>query len=309
MSDEPAFLTSLLDSLDDEVNTVLNNSDIPVVDKDGTFDAKDIPSSSSDTWIKLPEVVAVVCDLKGSTHLGTGKHDKSTARIYKSGVEGAVRIFHEFGANFIDIQGDGGFGLFWGERAHERAFCAAVTIRTFSERHFVSRLEARWPEAPATGYKVGMHVGRTLVKRIGTRRVVSEQEAVWAGKPVNYAAKCAQSAERHEVVVTQAVWDRLKDNDFIAFSCDCNDGPEAHLWSDKTVETLPDDEQAVVVLTAPWCLTCGPSFCEAIMDGHTQRESVTPSTRGAISMLKMARALEARKARVLERQRSRRGVW
>ena len=44
MSDEPAFLTSLLDSLDDEVNTVLNNSDIPVVKKDGTFKAQDIPS-------------------------------------------------------------------------------------------------------------------------------------------------------------------------------------------------------------------------------------------------------------------------
>ncbi len=92
MSDEPAFLTSLLDALGEEVNTVLNNSDIPVVEKDGTFKAQDIPSSSSDTWIKLPEVVAVVCDLKGSTHLGTGKHDKSTARIYKSSVEGAVRI-------------------------------------------------------------------------------------------------------------------------------------------------------------------------------------------------------------------------
>ena len=108
MSDEPAFLTSLLDALGEEVNTVLNNSDIPVVEKDGTFNAQDIPSSSSNTWIKLPDIVAVVCDLKGSTHLGTGKHDKSTARIYKSSVEGAVRIFHEFEANFIDIQGDGG---------------------------------------------------------------------------------------------------------------------------------------------------------------------------------------------------------
>ncbi|MFL0580873.1 hypothetical protein [Dietzia sp. 179-F 9C3 NHS] len=55
MSDEPAFLTSLLDELVEEVNTVLNNSDIPVVEKDGTFKAQGIPSSSSDTWIKLPD--------------------------------------------------------------------------------------------------------------------------------------------------------------------------------------------------------------------------------------------------------------
>ena len=59
MSDEPFFLTSLLDTLGEDVNTVLNNSDMSVVEKDGSFDAKDIPSSSSDTWIKMPEVVAV----------------------------------------------------------------------------------------------------------------------------------------------------------------------------------------------------------------------------------------------------------
>lgn len=309
MADDDPFLTSLLDSLGKEVNTVLNNSPITVEEKDGYFKAEDIPSSSSDTWIKLPEVVAVVCDLKGSTHLGTGKHDTSTARIYKSGVEGAVRILHEFEANFIDIQGDGGFGLFWGDRAYERAFCAAVTIRTFSEKHFVKTLETRWPDAPATGYKVGIHAGRTLVKRIGTRRVVSEQEAVWAGKPVNYAAKCAQSSDQHQVIVTQTVWDKLKNNDFITFSCDCNGGPTVKLWSDKTVETLPSEEQAVVVLESPWCATCGPSFCDAIMAGETKRKSVTPSLRLSINLLKMTEALEARKARTMQRQRDRRGTW
>ncbi|MCR8675505.1 hypothetical protein NWP10_06780 [Micrococcus sp. HG099] len=295
MSDKPAFLTSLLDDLGEEVNTVLNNSDIPVVDKDGTFDAKDIPSSSSTTWIKLPEVVAVVCDLKGSTHLGTGKHDKSTARIYKASVEGAVRIFHEFDANFIDIQGDGGFGLFWGDKAYERALCAGVTIKTFSE-DLVAQLEKRWPDAPETGYKVGIHAARTLVKRIGTRRVVSEQEAVWAGRPVNYAAKCAQAAERHQMVVTQQVWDKFKKNDYIAFSCDCKNGPSANLWMDITVEPLPENDQAGVVLGSGWCGKCGPMFCDAIMAGETKRE-IPINIRNTISRMAMEKALEAKRGR------------
>ena len=123
MSHSPLSLTSLLDSLDDEVNTVLNNSQVNVIERGEDFKIADTTTSSSDTWIKLSDVVAVVCDLKGSTHLGTGKHDQSTARVYKSGVEGAVRILHEFDADFIDIQGDGGFGLFWGERSYERALC------------------------------------------------------------------------------------------------------------------------------------------------------------------------------------------
>ena len=294
MTDEQPFLKALLDALGDEVNTVLNNSAVPVVEKDGSFDAKDIPSSSSDTWIKLPEVVAVVCDLKGSTHLGTGKHDTSTARIYKSSVEGAVSILHNFEANFIDIQGDGGFGLFWGDRAYERALCAAVTIRTFSE-DLVERLNKRWPGAPETGYKVGIHAARTLVKSIGTRRVISEQEAVWAGRPVNYAAKCAQAADRHQVIVTQRVWEKFKNNDFIAFSCDCNDGPTANLWNDTTVDRLPSEDQAAVVLNSGWCKTCGPSYCDAILAGQTKRE-IPGHVRSGISSMKMAAALEAKNA-------------
>ncbi|QIN28454.1 hypothetical protein [Brevibacterium luteolum] len=295
MNDESDFLTSLLDSLGKEVNTVLNDSEVSVVEKDGSFDANNIHSPSSDTWIKLPEVVAVVCDLKGSTHFGTGKYDSSTARIYKSSVEGAVRILHEFEANFIDIQGDGGFGLFWGEKAYERALCAGVTIKTFSE-DLVSRLEQRWPDAPETGYKVGMHVARTLVKQIGTRRVSSEQEAVWAGKPVNYAAKCAQAAERHQMIVTQQVWEKFENNDYIAFSCDCGDGPSASLWSEITVDRLPQDDQAAVVLDSRWCSNCGPSYCEAIMNGETKR-NISTSTRMLIPRLAMRKALAAKKER------------
>ncbi|WP_256842255.1 hypothetical protein [Ornithinimicrobium cryptoxanthini] len=307
MSDDEAFLTSLLASLDDEVNTVLNNSTVNVVDKGGDFSIADIPSSSSDTWIKLHNVVAVVCDLKGSTHLGTGKYDKSTARIYKSGVEGAVRILNEFDANFIDIQGDGGFGLFWGDRAYERAMCAGVTIRTFSG-DFVDRLEKRWPDGlPETGFKVGIHADRTLVKRIGTRRVIAEQEAVWAGRPVNYAAKCAQTADRHQVIITQRVWDKLKGNDYIAFSCDCGEGPTASLWTDISVDRLPEHDRDAVVLNVPWCQKCGPSFCDAIMAGESKRD-IPQSVRSAINKMKMQDALKAKRAREEARKTALRGV-
>ena len=105
-------LTDLLAGLDTSVKTTLEN--VPTVDEDSDLDAEDIPGQGSNRWVKVPEVVAVVCDLKASTSLGTGKHDTSTARIYRASVEGAVAILHEFEADFIDIQGDGGFGLYWG---------------------------------------------------------------------------------------------------------------------------------------------------------------------------------------------------
>lgn len=300
------FLESLLESLSDEVGTAIKT--VPdVEDASDSFALDSIPSSTSNKWMKLSNVVAVVCDLKGSTHLGTGRHDKSTARIYKSSVEGAVRIFHEFGADFIDIQGDGGFGLFWGDRAYERALCAAVTIRTFSE-DLVDQLSSTWKEIPETGYKVGMHAARTLVKRIGTKRNVAEQEAVWVGKAVNFAAKCAQSADRHQVVATQDVWSRFQKNEYVAYSCGCNGEPKASLWTDKTVEKLPEGEQEAVVLNVPWCVNCGPSFCEAIMQGKTQREDVTDTARNALTQTKMAAALKAKEERERQRRIQRRGL-
>lgn len=111
-------------------------------------------------------MVAVVADLNDSSRLGTNRHGKSTARVCQAGVEGAARSLHEFGANFIDIQGDGGFGLFWGDLAFERAFCAAATSRTFSE-DFVKQLEnstkTRSHVLPETGHKVGIAVDRLMV--------------------------------------------------------------------------------------------------------------------------------------------------
>lgn len=288
-------LESLLDTLSQEVGSVIRT--VPDVEvPEGSFDAEDIPSPEANKWVKLPEIVAVVCDLKGSTHLGTGRHDTSTARIYKSSVEGAVRILHDFGADFIDIQGDGGFGLYWGDRAHERALCAAVTIRTFSEG-LVDQLETKWPGLPETGYKVGIHTARALVKRIGTKRNVAEQEAVWAGKPVNFAAKCAQSADRHQVVATQVMWDRFQKNDYIAFSCGCNGGPTATLWTDTTVQSLPESEQAAVILNSAWCVECGPEYCDAILQGETHRDDITDEVRNSINSMKMAEALKAKRER------------
>jgi len=288
-------LKDLLDRLDDNVESALNA--VPVIDEETRPSVDDIPGQGANKWLKIAEVVAVVCDLKGSTQLGTGKHDSSTARIYKGAVEGAVNALHEFDADFIDIQGDGGFGLYWGDLAFERALCAGVTIRTFSAK-LVERLVAKWPadKFPETGYKVGIASGRVLVKQIGTPRNPEEQEAVWAGKPVNFATKCAQSSDRHQVVVTGSVWDHFKTNDFVAYSCGCAGSPAATLWHDFTIERLPEDEPERYgrVVRVPWCVNCGPKFCDAIRTGETARDDIPTSERHALARTQMETALAAK---------------
>lgn len=296
-------LDELLGELKSDVGATLN-----AVPRVITIDApqlEEIPGQGSAKWLKIPSVVAVVADLKNSTALGTGKHDTSTARAYKAAVEGSVKVLNQFGANFIDIQGDGGFGLFWGERRFERAFCAGVTIRTFSNS-LVEKLETKWGSAggPETGFKVGMAVGRVLVKQLGTPRSPDEQEAVWAGKPVNYATKCAQAADRHQVVLAGSVWDHFRNNDYVAYSCGCSGTPSAALWTDMTIDRLSDDEQYGRTTGSPWCSTCGPTFCRAILEGKRRRDDIPDHVKAELARTQMKEALAA-KAQFNRQERAR----
>lgn len=154
-------LSGLLDDLDENVRAELASTP-EVVDKGTDLDVGSLPIAVR-RWHKLNDVVAVVADLKNSTKLGTGKWAASTASIYEASTGGLVKIFDQFDADFLAIQGDGAFGLFWGNRRYERALCAGITIKTFS-RGMVSRLEKRWPNLPDTGFKVGVASSRLLAK-------------------------------------------------------------------------------------------------------------------------------------------------
>lgn len=296
-------LAELLEDLNGKAAEALKTVPDVVEIKDPGLD--EIPSQGSNRWLKIPSVVAVMFDLKDSTHLGTGRHDTSTARIYKTAVESAVAVLNEFEANFIDIQGDGGFGLFWGDLAFERALCAAITVRTFSD-DLVAQYETKWDDGklPATGFKIGISCGRVLVKQLGTPRNVDEQEAVWAGKPVNYAAKAAQSADRHEIVVTGSIWDHFQDNDYVAYSCGCGGAPSSTLWSDFTIDRLNDEyERYGRIVTVPWCASCGPSFCAAIRSGGKKRDDIPDHVRTHLAKTQMASALASKAQESRERKR------
>lgn len=296
--DTSAGLTDLLTSLSDDTKTEL--ASMPeVVDAGDTLDVSKLPITAR-RWTKVADVVAVVADLKNSTKLGTGKRAASTASIYQAATGGVVSIYDQFGADFLQIQGDGAFALFWGDLRYERAACAGITVNTFS-KDLAGQIEAKWATTPETGFKVGIGSSRILVKRIGTPRNPSQQEPVWAGKAVNYAAKAAQGADRHRLVVTGAVWDQFKRNDYLAFSCPCNDGPGLGIWENHDIDRLPDDEPDAKgrVLTAGWCETHGADYCDAIMNGLRKRDDVD-NLRHALDMTQMADALRLKAMRYRE---------
>lgn len=266
-------LTALLDTCDDHVRYELKN--MPEVVDAASFDpTTQVLPIEARRWFRVPDVVAVVADLKSSTKLGLNKHARSTASIYEAALRPLVDIYHDFGAKWIPIQGDCAIGLFWGDMAVEHAVCAGITAKTFSERHLVTRLTTKWPELPETGLKIGVAMSTLLVKRVGRPRS-DHQALVWPGKAVNYAVKAAQSGDVGELIVTGSVADAIDGNDYLTFTCDCAT-PSPSLWHDHPISKLDHDdaEASGQCLTSCWCATCGEQFCNSVLDGQTHRDSV-----------------------------------
>ena len=306
MTDTDFDLDALITKVDDASRAELASK--PEVDTNwtGDLDVSTLPITAR-KWIEVPDLVAVVADMKNSTKMGTGKHAASTASTYQAATGGVVEVFNQFEANFIQIQGDGAFALFWGDDRYRRALAAAITIQTFGGK-LTDRLEKKWPDAPGTGIKVGVASSRILVKRIGTPRNPAQQEPVWAGKAVNYAAKAAQGADRHQIVVTGTVWDAIEKNDYLTVTCGCPDGIVHQLWEDVDIDRLPDNDPDAKgrMLPASWCATHGQEFCNAILAGQTKRPEAESerakalASQYATSLREVAR--KSRELRVAHRQ-------
>jgi len=154
--------------------------------------------------------------------------------------------------------------------------CAVISLNSFGHRlrrMLREQFGEAVPEMKESGLKIGADRGLLLVKRIGVRG--DHNEPVWAGKPVNYATKCAHSADAREVIVTSRFFRDFRDNEFVRFSCGCVEGEPGKevvpLWRPTTIDTLGEDDANVRELRSAWCKNCGTKFCRAILQGEEDR--------------------------------------
>lgn len=229
----------------------------------------DIPLDDQRHWLRIPDVTCVYVDMLGSTRLSAENGDQTTAGAYQLFTGTAVRLFHEFDAPYIDVRGDGCFALFNSNQVY-RALAAAVTFKTFAKEEFKDRIQK------ATGVEVGCHIGidrkTVLVRRIGLRMVegrTDRQNEVWAGKPVNMAAKLAAMTKDGELFASSRFFNQLKDRHALK-SCGCRDGNPGYasedLWTAVSVEG--DDKfdfDTAYRLGSYWCGNHGSEYCEALL--------------------------------------------
>lgn len=247
-------------------------------------------------WHALKRATCVAFDLQNSSRFGYRRHAASVASILEGSMASVTKIAVDFSADFLDIQGDGGFALFWGQRHRERAICAGITIKTFSEKILVPQVTEKWPDTiPDTGFKVGLAGGRLLVKKVGMPRT-DYQEPIWVGRPVNYAVKCAQCATVGEMVVTKSIWEWIHGNDYLRLSCDCGT-PSDGIWADRTVEKIREDdaERDGGVLHASWCDLHGPGYCANVLAGKRSRPDHVMSLMAASLVTKERRDSQRRR--------------
>lgn len=277
MSDE---LKIDLADLEQKVKNDLGNK--IEIRSDNNFPNFDDIQGSGYKWTKLEDVVVVVADLKNSTKLGTGKHDQSTARIYNASTQRGVELLKSFDPRFIDIQGDGFFGIFHGDNKYKRAIVSGMMLAHFSKYILEPKISKFvGPDGPKTGLKIGIASGRVITKPIG---VLGSVRPVWAGKPVNYASKLSEAADCHQIITTETIYNKIiGGSDYLKQPCYHSRHPKQDVfdninygeaWRVKRIESLP---VTCVMRDVPWCQgdengkETAEEFANAVLNNQTDR--------------------------------------
>lgn len=221
-------------------------------------------------WYKIPNVICVFVDMRASTKLSAATHAKSTARVYELFTGTAIKIFHELGAQYVDIKGDGVFALF-NENEANRALAAGITFKTFAELEFKKLMDRIIP-----GLDIGFHIGidqkTVLVKQVGIQDAQSRdsrKNEVWAGKPINMAAKLA-SKSMDNLWVSDRFYNNINSSLLNTHSCGCTQegvyhGDKVGLWEEVELNDDIFDFRKAYILKSRWCISHGQEWCKQIL--------------------------------------------
>ena len=252
-------------------------SGVRIVQQD---DVPDTGPVRGGVWLQVPEATAVFVDLKGSTGLNARFGAAAAAHGYTYFNRAMAVIFDGFQARYVDVQGDGLFGLFSGKGSRFLAAACAITMKTQVETVIAERfrqdVHADWELRAG----IGVDRGKLLMRQLGLRGTGMNE--VWAGTPVNMAAKLSSVAGPNEVAVSERVFGDYQQGAKIRqrvllWSCGCRGSTRGrgldllaerteYLWqSVRAPANLGLDFDQVHQLRRAWCPIHGAEFCEALV--------------------------------------------
>ena len=233
-------------------------------------------------WHQISNVTAVFADLKGSTELNANEGARVAAYAYTYFIRAMAVILERFSGRYVDVQGDGIFGLFSGPSSHFYAAACAITMKTQMEKEIAVRFRKDASTRRRLAAGIGIDRGTLLVRRLGLRG--TRMNEVWAGTTLNVAAKLSSVAGRNQVVMSERAFNeyargsKLRRRALLQ-SCGC-DGPVRGRGLDLPLGEAKDswnrerapgrlglDFDSIHRLGKGWCPIHGPEFCEAIVTG------------------------------------------
>lgn len=232
-------------------------------------------------WLETKPITVLFIDLDHSSKISFRAADKLMAKLYDYFTQNVVDILNDeiFAADYVDIKGDGAFGLFEGEDGIFRAFCAAVTFKTFFEKYIRKKFQN---EKAILNCKIAIYQDQTLVKKIGKRGNINNNE-VWAGKLINNVFKISNLSKKiflldkkldysknSLLIISSLVYKKLKEKpEYAILSCGHHNGEITNkepLWKNyncESDESVYDDE--VWYLASIWCDECGDKYLHEIL--------------------------------------------
>jgi len=246
-----------------EIDRVLKE-EFDIQNRNSVPDWKDIPLEGK-KWLQVADLSCVYIDMIGSTKLQVVKLPKVAAKVYQLFVDNMVKTLQDYDCEFIDIKGDGGFGIFTGENSSIKSLCAAVTFKTLCSDLLSNIIK---------DFKIDVHIGidqkHALFKKIGLRG--DWQNVVWAGKPVNMAAKLAALAGSQQIAISARVFEKInlpKFKKYAYLSCGCSGNTTVvptSLWKEIDVSQKEYfDFDKAYVCGSIWCKKHGNDYCQKLM--------------------------------------------
>ncbi|MFA5925620.1 MAG: hypothetical protein WC831_01690 [Parcubacteria group bacterium] len=283
MSDEYMGIQEYLDKIKDESEERFNNFDIEEIG------SKSIKYISDNAYLEKPvwlggdnKYVCLFIDLDNSSKLSFKKHPATMAKIYDYFTQNIVNIMSEGGINadYIDIKGDGAFGIFEGENAVWKALCCAATFKTFFDKYIRKKFQT---DSDIINCKMAIDIDKILVRKLGKKGDKNNNE-VWAGRVVNNTAKISSLANeiydkdaginknsRSLVIISDKIYSKLfEKQNYTIISCGCDGSGvktnKANIWREYNCSDNNNVNcEKVYYTSTQWCDIHGDEYMSEIL--------------------------------------------
>ena len=135
--------------------------DIDVQELDSIPDPKDVRLEVG-KWYEVNDIVCLYADMVDSTKLLGRLDEENSAQIHQLFTGGLTSVFEEFGRDYADIKGDGGFALWKYDFGSALAVVAAATFKSYVEDYLRSYVKEEIDEDTEIQCRLGIAKGRVL---------------------------------------------------------------------------------------------------------------------------------------------------